>query len=90
MAKIFSTATVFVMRPPEISLGEFLAEMRSWLDSKKIEPIAFKSISRDEYEVSFKSFDEAYLFEKNPIVIQLPNQHVIRLHAPNRDRSSVH
>ncbi len=81
MAKIFSTATatatVFVMRPPEISLGEFLAEMRSWLDSKKIEPIAFKSISRDEYEVSFKSFDEAYLFEKNPIVIQLPNQHVI-------------
>lgn len=48
-------------------LGKTMNEIRSWLDSKKIEPIEFRTLPLDgsiiALNIRFRSQDEAYLFE---------------------------
>ena len=39
-----------VMRRPDVSLGDLLADMRSWLDNERIETIGF-GITKGECEV---------------------------------------
>ena len=56
-------------------IGDLMNEMRDWLDSKKIEPIEFKAHLLDaggcvELELSFRTQDEASLFERQ---FGLPN-----------------
>jgi hypothetical protein len=55
--------TALITRAPDISLGDLLADMRSWLDSRRIETIGF-NVSKSEFEVRFKSFADARLFEQ--------------------------
>jgi hypothetical protein len=62
MATNLETAAV-VMRPPDILLGELLAEMRSWLDNRCIETVDF-NIARGEFEVRFKRPADARRFER--------------------------
>jgi hypothetical protein len=51
------------MRPPDILLGDFLADMRSWLDNRHIETVGF-DIAKGQFEVRFKRPDEARRFER--------------------------
>jgi hypothetical protein len=53
----------FGVRPPDISLGDFLADMRSWLDNRHIESIGF-DITKGQCEVRFKRLDNARRFEQ--------------------------
>ena len=64
MATIFDTNAVCIERPPEIGLGNFFAAMRSWLDHQSIEPLEFKRIAPRGFELRFKSFREATLFDQ--------------------------
>jgi hypothetical protein len=64
MTSGLDTATVFVTRPPETLLGDFFAEMRSWLDYSAVEPVNFRTIAKGEFEVSFKNFADARLFSE--------------------------
>jgi hypothetical protein len=51
-----------------VSLDTPHSEIRSWLDSRKIEPIEFKTLPLDggaiALNIRFRSEDEAYLFER--------------------------
>ena len=50
-----------VLRRPDVSLGDRLVDMRSWLDNERIETIGF-GITKDECEVRFKRPDDAHRF----------------------------
>ena len=59
--------TVTLERPTGASCGKTMNEMRSWLDSQKIEPTYFKPVTRHNgfsFEISFRNSDEAELFER--------------------------
>ena len=59
--------TITLERPTGASFGKTMNEMRSWLDSKKIEPMYFKPVTRHNgigFEISFRNSDEAELFER--------------------------
>jgi hypothetical protein len=62
MATNFESAA-FVMRPPDISLGDFLSDMRLWLDSQRIETVGF-DIVNGQCEVRFIKPEDARCFEK--------------------------
>jgi hypothetical protein len=64
MTSGLDTATVFVTRPPETLLGDFFAEMRSWLDYRAIEPVNFQTIAKGEFEVRFENFADARVFSE--------------------------
>ena len=56
--------TINVERP---SLGETMNQIRSWLDSQKIQPASFKPVVVGGgviFEISFLSADEAELFRQ--------------------------
>ena len=56
---------VRVKRPPKTSLGDFFADMRSWLDHQSIEPAEFRRTAADnrgEFEVRFNRLDDVSLF----------------------------
>ena len=58
---------IILERPTDASFGKTMNEMRSWLDSKKIEPTYFKPVTRYNgmvFEISFRNSDEAELFER--------------------------
>jgi hypothetical protein len=63
MATNLETAAVSVVRPPDILLGELLADMRSWLDNRHIETVGF-NIGKGQFEVRFKTPDHARRFER--------------------------
>jgi hypothetical protein len=63
MATNIETAAAFVMQPPAILLGDFLADMRSWLDNQRIETVGF-DIAKGQCEVRFKGPDDARRFER--------------------------
>jgi len=63
VATNLETTAVFLMRPPDILLGDFLADMRSWLDNRHIETVGF-DIAKGQFEVRFKRSDEARRFER--------------------------
>lgn len=54
--------TVHVQRPPKTSLGDFFADMRSWLDHQSIEPAEFRRITAGVFEVRFNSLGDVSLF----------------------------
>jgi hypothetical protein len=59
--------TVTLERPTGASFGKTMNEIRSWLDSKKIEPTYFTPVTRHNgigFEISFRNSDEAKLFER--------------------------
>src|ERR1700683_1900803 len=68
MATTWKTITVRVERPPEISLGEFFAELRSWLDHHCIIPAEFRGVTLADkngvYDVLFDNPRDAGLFER--------------------------
>lgn len=53
---------------PEQTFGETMNEIRSWLDSRKIQPAAFKADTTVPgavaFEIRFSSEDEARLFQR--------------------------
>ena len=56
---------VRVKRRPRTSLGNFFADMRSWLDHESIEPAEFRKTAagnRGEFEVRFNPLGDASLF----------------------------
>jgi hypothetical protein len=63
MATNLEAAAAFVVRPPDVLLGDFLADMRSWLDNRRIETVEF-NIPKGQFEVCFKRADDARRFER--------------------------
>jgi hypothetical protein len=63
MATNLETASAFVMRSPDILLGDFLTDMRSWLDNRHIETVGL-NIAKGQLEVRFKKPDHARRFER--------------------------
>jgi hypothetical protein len=60
--------TITVKQPIGRPLGQTMNEIRSWLDSKKIEPASFKPIVAGGgilFEIGFRSHHEAELFQQN-------------------------
>ncbi|MBV9859957.1 MAG: hypothetical protein JO038_07635 [Alphaproteobacteria bacterium] len=62
-----TTMSVRIAKPPEVALGEWMSQLRSWFDRHGIEPNRFqtqpRSTSRPEfYEVSFRDATQADLF----------------------------
>jgi hypothetical protein len=57
--------TVFVPKPPEISLGEAMNRLRLWFDSKKMQPYGFKIATDDRpgFEIMFSSEQAAAQLE---------------------------
>ena len=59
---------VRVEKKPELSFGEIMNGIRTWLDHRKIEPISFVPVAKDDsgvgFEIAFNSEEEAYLFEE--------------------------
>lgn len=53
---------------PEKTFGQAMNEIRSWLDSHKIQPAAFKADTTAPgpvaFEIRFRHTDEARLFEQ--------------------------
>jgi hypothetical protein len=50
---------------PPTSLGSAIKEVRTWLDSKKIQPLNFKTVVREAglgFEISFRDEREADRF----------------------------
>ena len=59
--------TITLELPTGSSYGKAMNEMRSWLDSKKIEPTYFQPVTHHNgigFEISFRNSDEAELFER--------------------------
>jgi len=50
-----------VVRPPDTSLGDLLADMRTWLDDRHIETVGF-DIAKGQCEVRFKRPGDAHHF----------------------------
>ena len=53
---------------PEVALAETMAEMRSWLDKHRVQPVHFKiamtGLPGTAIDIQFRSEDEAVLFER--------------------------
>jgi len=68
MATTQQPVTVLVERPPEATLGDFLAEMRAWLGHHCILLANFTGITspnkHDIFEVTFDNARDAKLFER--------------------------
>jgi hypothetical protein len=54
-------SAAFVVRPPDISLGDLLTDMRAWLDRRHIETVGF-DIAKGQCEVRFKRPGDAHRF----------------------------
>jgi hypothetical protein len=63
MATNLETDAAFVVRPPDILLGELLVDMRSWLDNRRIETVGF-NLTQGQFEVRFKKVADARRFER--------------------------
>jgi hypothetical protein len=66
MALDESFPTTVTLEKSTADLGYAMNEIRSWLDSRRIQPIRFKTSLRKTgdvaVEISFNTEDEAYLF----------------------------
>jgi len=59
---------IYIETPVGTPLGESIKEIRPWLDRFNIEPIEFKSETQhgvSTLDISFRSQDEALLFERD-------------------------
>jgi hypothetical protein len=62
------TYSVHIETPMGTSLGDAMNDIRSWLDTHKIEPINFTSHAIGDafvLDIRFRSQDEAHLFERD-------------------------
>jgi hypothetical protein len=62
-----SPCTVRIAKPASQSFGEAMREHRLWLDSNKIQPIAFRPDFYQGligFEIGFKSEHDAALFDR--------------------------
>jgi hypothetical protein len=62
------TYGIHIETPVGTSLGDAMGDIRSWLDTHKIEPIAFRSNAIEGvfiFDIRFRSQDEAHLFERD-------------------------
>jgi hypothetical protein len=62
------TYTIHVETPVATSLGDAMSDIRSWLDTHKIEPIEFRSHSIGDVfilDIRFQNLDEARLFGRD-------------------------
>ena len=60
--------TVHIETPVGMSLGEAMNNIRSWLDTHKIEPTEFRENSIEGVfilDIRFESQDEAHLFKRD-------------------------
>jgi hypothetical protein len=59
---------VRVEKKPDLSFGEIMNAIRTWLDHRKIEPISFEPVAKADsgvgFEIAFNSEDEAQLFQR--------------------------
>jgi hypothetical protein len=58
---------ITIKLPIGTSFGKTMNQVRSWLDSKKIEPAHFRPVTCHGgigYEISFRSSQEAELFQR--------------------------
>jgi hypothetical protein len=66
MATTWKTTGVRVQRPPDVSLADFFAEMRSWLDHHCIMPAEFRGVTLANksgvFDVLFDNPRDARLF----------------------------
>jgi hypothetical protein len=63
MATTWQIITVHVRRPPEVSLGEYFAAMRKWLDHHCIMLADFRG-KGDVFDARFDNPRDARLFER--------------------------
>jgi hypothetical protein len=63
MTMNLETLPVLAKRRPDILLGEFLEDMRSWLDNRRIETVGF-DILNGQCEVRFRTPEDARRFER--------------------------
>ena len=62
------TYTIHIETPVGTSLADAMSDIRSWLDTHKIEPVDFRSHSFEGVfvlDIRFGSPDEAQLFERD-------------------------
>jgi hypothetical protein len=67
MAVMTNPILVKLERPTGTPFGEIMNEVRSWLDSQKIEPIDFKPVVSSQgigFEISFRAKEQAELFQR--------------------------
>ena len=59
---------VRVEKKPDLSFGEIMNAIRTWLDHRRIEPVSFAPVAKAEsnvgFEIAFNSEDEAQLFQR--------------------------
>lgn len=62
------TYAIYIETPVGTALGGSITDLRPWLDRHKIEPVEFKSETKDgviTLDVRFRSWDEARFFERD-------------------------
>jgi hypothetical protein len=96
MATTWQTITVRVERPPEASLGDFFAIMRSWLDHHCIMLADFKAVTSTNksgvFDVCLDNPRDALLFGRRFGVqptINVPARRKSRWSSMNLSRASI-
>jgi hypothetical protein len=59
---------IYIETPVGTPLGDAINDIRAWSDRHKIEPVEFKSETKDgtiTLDIHFRSPDEAQLFERD-------------------------
>jgi hypothetical protein len=61
------TTVVRAAPPIGVSLGNFMNEIRMWLDSQKIEPVSFRSApgATSGFEIAFDNAEDAERFRRH-------------------------
>jgi len=62
------TYSIYIETPVGTPLGDFISDIRPWLDRHKIEPVELKSEAKDgaiTLDICFRSQDDAQLFERD-------------------------
>jgi hypothetical protein len=65
------TYCIYIETPVGTPLGEYIKDIRAWLDRHNIDPIEFKSETQHgiiTLDIRFRSQDEALLFEQDFVV----------------------
>jgi hypothetical protein len=65
---LLETYTIFIETSVGTPLGDSIDDIRPWLDRHKIEPVEFKSETKDgviTLDIRFRRQDEARLFERD-------------------------
>jgi hypothetical protein len=83
MATTWKTITVRIERPPEVSLAEFFADIRAWLDHHCIMLADFRGKS-DVFDALFDNPRDARLFER-----RFADQPTSSVRVPIASRRSV-